>query len=319
MIETIRIRGRSYFVLEKLSVRGAFRVFDPHAGPLGDYCALYRLPSDKVTRQRVEVLKRFGGPNGNRNFPAIVDYVRNRDELFVVLAWVSGTNLRDYFSAIRDGRTPAPSPRESVRLMRGMAHGLGHFHRKLNVVHGDISPANLIITQGTTQLMAVDFGSAWSVESTATKEVGDGVTSVYAAPERIVRDGVEDFRSDLFSMSVVAYEMLTMELPYDGLGGQAGLPALRKKALKTYTPPSHFASISKKLPRDSVRKLDELFRKSLALDVDDRYPTRTEWLKAWDELNASLQKGNRLSFFEQWVVGCFDYLADLRERIKNKS
>ena len=209
VIETLRVRGRNYFVLEKLSARGAYRVFDPHAGPSGDYRALYRLPNEQTTRQKIEVLKRFSGPNGNRNFPSIVDYVRDRDSLIVVLAWVSGTNLRDYLRAIRERKTPRPSPSESVRLVRGMAHGLGHFHRRLNVVHGDIAPANLILTNGTKQLIAVDFGSAWPVERVAFKDAGDGVTSLYAAPERVANPGTEDFRADVFSLAIVAFELLT--------------------------------------------------------------------------------------------------------------
>ena len=314
VIESLRVRGRTYYVLEKLSARGAYRVFDPHAGPNGDYRALYRLANDQTARQKIEVLKRFSGPNGNRNFPSIVDYVRDRDQLIVVLAWVSGTNLRDYLKAIRDRKTPAPSPSETVRLMRGMAHGLGHFHRRLNVVHGDIAPANLIITSGTKQLIAVDFGSAWPVEQTAAKGVGDGVTALYAAPERVTGQG-EDFRADMFSLAIIAFEMLTLELPFDGLGGQAGLPALQKKVISKYKPPSGFGQISKQLPRETIRNLDDVIQTSLAFDAEDRYLTRSEWLAAWDSLYDSCRKETRLNSFEKMLVGCFDFVARTWDRV----
>lgn len=314
VLETLNLRGRSYYVLEKLSRRGAYRVFDTHAGPNGDYRALYRIPNDNNARQKIEVLKRFSGANGNRNFPGIVDYVRDRDELFVVLAWVSGTNLRHYLKAIRDGKSPAPSASESVRLMRGMAHGLGHFHRRLNLVHGDVSPANLIITNGTKQLTTVDFGSAWPIEAASEKEAGDGVTALYAAPERVTGEAVEDFRSDAFSHAVVAYEMLTLQLPFDGLGGQACLPAFRKKAASKYRSPSALLWNSDRLPKATKRQLDEVLRTSLAFDPDDRYSTRNEWLTAWDSLHESFRKGSRLTRLERLVVGCFDFAANIWNR-----
>ena len=99
VLETFRVRGRTYFALEKLSRRGAFRVFDPHAGPHGDYRILHRLAKSKTTHQAIETLRRIGGPNGNRNFPGIVDFARQADDLFVVVAWVNGTNLRQYLDA----------------------------------------------------------------------------------------------------------------------------------------------------------------------------------------------------------------------------
>ena len=98
------------------------------------------------------------------------------------MTWVWGTNLRELLRSVRSGELPRPSVPEVVRLARGLAHGLSHYHRRANVVHGDVSPANLIVTSATKNLVLVDFGSAWPVEQTATKESGDGFTLPYAAP-----------------------------------------------------------------------------------------------------------------------------------------
>ena len=59
----------------------------------------------------------------------------------------------------------APVAPEIIRLIRGLAHGLAHYHRRANLVHGDISPANIIITSGTKQLVLIDFGSAWPADA----------------------------------------------------------------------------------------------------------------------------------------------------------
>ncbi len=316
VLETFRVRGRTYFALEKLSGRGAFRVFDPHAAPGGDYRALYRLPAAETSRQTTEILRRLAGPNANRNFPQLIECTRSGADLFVVLSWVWGTNLRDYLGAVREQKTPRPSVTEVVRLVRGLAHGIGHYHRRTNIIHGDISPANIVITSGTTQLVLIDFGSAWPVEQTAVKQPGDGVTQPYAAPERLTELVSQDFRSDIFSLSVVAYELLTLELPFDGLGGQAGLPHVIQHAEESYRPPSELLPNLHRLPRQAVEQLNHCLTTGLALHPDGRFGTRTDWLAAWNALHRALQKGNRLAGWERAVLKGFDAVGQLLGRKK---
>ena len=316
VLETFRVRGRTYVALEQMSARGAFRVYDPHAGPNGDYRALYRFSAAEISQQRVEVLRRLSGPNANRNFPPIIECVRSGDDYFVVLGWVWGTSLRDYFRAIRGRKTPRPSTTEVVRLMRGVVHGVGHFHRRLNMIHGDISPANIVLTSGTRQLVLVDFGSAWPIESAATKDFGDGVTRPYAAPERLSHHAAEDFRADAFSLAVVAYEMLTMEIPFDGLGGQAGVPHLASGLSSTFCPPSQKICHPDRLPRDSRQQLDACLRTALAFHPDDRFGSRADWLFAWDSLHDSLKKGERLTPWERRAVRLFEFFGRCFSRRK---
>ena len=285
IIDIFPVRGRTYFALEKLSRRGSYRVFDPHAAPGGDYRVLRRIPSSKWTRQKIETLRRISGPTVNRNFPRIVDCAQSGDEIFVAAEWVWGTNLRDYLCAIRKKEIPRPVAPEIVRLIRGLAHGLAHYHRRANLVHGDISPANIILTSGTKHLVLVDFGSAWPVERTAEKESGDGITNPYAAPERIFGNAAEDFRSDIFSLCVVAYELLTLEIPYDGMGGQAGNPELRNQPTPTLSKPSSRIHRGWHFSNAQTRSIDGYLTKGLALSPDERFATRDAWLNATDGLH----------------------------------
>ncbi len=287
VVDVFHVRGRTYFVLEKLSRRGSYRVFDPHASPGGDYRALHRIPFSKWTRQKIETLRRISGPTVNRNFPRIVDCARSGNEIIVAVEWVWGTNLRDYLRAIRKKEIPRPVVPEIVRLIRGLAHGVSHYHRRANLVHGDISPANIILTSGTTHLVLIDFGSAWPVERTAEKESGDGFTNPYAAPERIFGNAAEDFRSDIFSLCAVAYELLTLEIPYDGLGGQAGNPELRNQPTPTLTKPSSRLHRSRHLSMMQNKSIDHYLTNGLALDSDRRFATRNTWLSATDRIDAS--------------------------------
>jgi serine/threonine protein kinase len=314
VIDIFRVRGRSYFALEELSRRGAYRIFDPRAAPGGDYRALYRIPSSELTRQKIETLRRLTGPTANRNFPHIVDCTPVGDDLFVAVSWVWGTNLREYLRAVRENEIPRPVVPEVIRLIRGLAHGISHYHRRANLVHGDISPANIILTSGTKQLVLVDFGSAWPAERTAEKDHGDGVTRPYAAPERIAGHAAEDFRSDIFSLSVVAYELMTLEIPYDGLGGRAGLPEIA--ALIPGLDVSAVGQTARRqgLPRDAVHQLGDYFRVGLALSPDQRFLSRSAWLEANDQLHFSIKKCNRFSRLEGLFVSGIEAILDRKRR-----
>lgn len=310
ILDVFSVRGRRYYSLEKLSRRGAFRVFDRHAGPAGDYRVLYRFPYSRATSQRIETLRRLGGPTANRNFPHIVECTRQGGNLFVVMPWVWGTNLRELLRQIRSQTLPRPSVPEAARLLGGLAHGLSHYHRRAALVHGDVSPANLIVTSGTKYLVLVDFGSAWPVEQTKTREAGDGITLPYAAPERVSGHATEDFRADVFSLSVVGYELLTLEIPFDGAGGQAGTPSAVAQLSSTYVPPSTLISQRQtRLTSRAMELLDEQFRIGLTLHPDGRFATRREWLAAWDALNFELKKGERLSTFERTILAWLECLA----------
>jgi serine/threonine-protein kinase len=189
-----------------------------------------------------------------------------------------------------------------------LAHGLAQYHRIANLVHGDISPANLILTPRTTRLVLVDFGSAWPVECSANKVNGDGVTFPYAAPERIAGHALEDFRSDHFSLCVVWYELLTMEIPLDGAGGKAGLPENIKAHATTLVLPSKKIASRRRLPARAIQLLDETLRVGLALHPDERFSTTRDWLDAVDRLHYLLRPGGEISGSGLWALAGFDWL-----------
>lgn len=313
VLETFRVRGRKYLAVEKLSGRAAFRVFDSHAGPDGGFRTLYKFPRSDISRQQFAVLRRLSGPNINRNFPGIVDFAWQGKYLFVVVAWVEGSDLRFYLESVRSKKTPRPNVPEVVRLVRGLVHGISHYHRQTSIIHGDVSPANIILTSGTKQLVLIDFGAAWPQEQAAIGQQ-DELTIPYAAPERISKHTAVDFRSDIFSLSSIAYELLTLSVPYDGLGGQAGTPELVGDAGNSYRLPSTMIAGSKRLPKRALGLLDQCIGTGLQLHPDQRYATSRQWLDAWDSLNLCLKKGDRLNRFEELVVTVVDSISSLFSR-----
>lgn len=113
---------------------------------------------------------------------------------------------------IRAGTAPRFSVFETVKRMRPLAHALGFYHRETNLVHGDVKPANVIVTERPHHFVLIDFGSAWPVERTTRRERGDGETLPYAAPELLDSRRAADFRADIFSHSVMMYELLTNQI-----------------------------------------------------------------------------------------------------------
>lgn len=289
VIGRMQIRNRTYLLLERLSPapRERYMAFDPHAGPDGELRAVH-VYQRTAAMQHVRVLKRL--PRG-RSLPFIVDYDTDHDELRLALEWVVGLDLKDYLERVQNGRLARPSPYEAVRLVRGMAHGLRTLNQYARIIHGDVKPANLIVTRKPSQLVMIDYGSAWLAERTAMRMAGDGVSVLYAAPELQNGDtGVND-RADQFSASVILYELLTLSLPYANLGGKAGRPEYRNdKNISLLEPPSTLLPDPGVLPIQIRNELDTVVARGLMLKADDRYPTSREWLDALDGLFLRMQE-----------------------------
>jgi len=84
--------------------------------------------------------------------------------------------------------------------------------------------------------------------------------------------------SDQFSVSVLLFELLTMQLPYGGLGGKAGRPEILTRTADIVVTPSQISSSCKQLPRSLRGRLNALVLHGLALKPDYRHPNHTTWL-----------------------------------------
>jgi serine/threonine-protein kinase len=279
VLGTEHVRGRTYLLLEQLgrSDRPRYRAFDPHAGPRGEMRRLTVLPKQPAGDQHLRVL--FRSRRTNDALSAVYAWEERRDQFVLVTEWADGTDLRSYLGRIAAGSLPPVSPHQAVRLVRGLAHGLDWLHDRGRVVHADVKPANLIVSRHARRLVLVDYGSAWPVETTTRRQIGDGHTAAYSAPELQGATGVIDGRVDQFSASVVLYELLTGRLPYEW-GGKAGKPEYAAAMRGRYQPPSRLAPGRDRLPPEVWAAIDHAVTTGVAFEPNRRFRSDGDWLTA---------------------------------------
>jgi serine/threonine protein kinase len=196
---------------------------------------------------------------------------------FLAMELVGGESLGD----LLDREGPLPWPR-ALRIARYVLRGLDHAHGD-GIVHRDIKPDNIIITprDGEPDFARIlDFGIAKLVDanSHAITRAGMSVgTPSYLSPEQAV-GGVIDARCDLYSLSIVVYEMLTGKTPFGDLEPRKRLYAHAAAPVPT------FAEIAPgiEIPRD----VEELVRACLAKEPEARLATAAKYLERIEALLA---------------------------------
>jgi serine/threonine protein kinase/alpha-tubulin suppressor-like RCC1 family protein len=130
--------------------------------------------------------------------------------LALVMQLVPGSTLKQVIQ-----RESPLAPDRVERLMRDVAGALSYAHAR-GVVHRDVKPENIFIEEGTGRALLADFGIARSDEHDSMTLTGTALgTPFYMSPEQ-VEGGTLDGRSDLYSLGLVAWEMLTGRRPWDG-------------------------------------------------------------------------------------------------------
>lgn len=304
MLERYRVGGSLLLVVAKLGAAGrrVYRVFDTSANEMR---VLHVMPDSPASHQKLTALQRL--TRGDNEILQILTCVRQDGLLWVVLPWIEGFNLRQVLRDISDHRKPRISTPEAVRLVKGVAHTLSHLHRRKQFVHADVKPANLILTSRTS-LVLIDYGSAWPMERTTTRSEGDGVSLSYAAPELLGGQVQVDFRADIFSVGVILYEMLTGELPYDGVAGRAALLPSDSQPQATLKPASQLSPERDKISQRIWRPIDALLERSLALAPSDRYATSAAWLDAWSDAIRTIRDTKGVAHHSSLVVRFIDWL-----------
>ena len=309
-LERVRIRSRDYFLLEAVgnSQRQRFRAFDPCHGPGGDFFLVQRLPKGPRTEQQLRILHKLK----HDSLPRVWDWQPTQNGFDVALSWMEGVNLADYLEHVRAKRRPSVAAGEGVRLIHGLANAVCKLTHGSQIAHGDIQPANVVLTGHTSRLVLIDFGSAWTQQMAASRLEGDGHHRCYGAPELQSGAPPVGFLADQFSVSVLCYELLTLRLPYGGLGGKAGRPEFINQTRDALIPPSQLLSARDELPRSLLDGLARVVVRGLALDPANRHPDRHAWLNDLFELMARFRLPPELPPGESLLTRVIEWFVNRR-------
>jgi serine/threonine-protein kinase len=206
---------------------------------------------------------------------AIYDYGEDMDLAYIVMELVNGKSLFHHIhNEVRFGL------KEIGELIRQLLDGLGYAHA-LGVVHRDIKPSNILVNDDG-RLKLTDFGIA-RIDSSTLTQVGEIMGSPgYMSPEQFLGTDI-DARGDIYSVGVIAYELLAGRRPFTGNNAEVMRQALNERAPN----PSDFN------PKISVQ-LDWAVQKALAKKREDRFQTAKEFSDAFVKgVEASLRQARR--------------------------
>ncbi len=203
-------------------------------------------------RREAQALAALSHPN----IVSTLDHGKDGELTFLVMEYVDGSSLVD---RVRSAR---PSLNECVQIVREVASGLAAAHAK-GIVHGDLVPRNILVSRDLSVVKIVDFGT--DVHGSAPPSAGTITNArlgalLYRAPELLLHQDAADNRSDLYSLGVIAYEILTGRMPV----GKFSLPS----------------AANQQVPLD----LDPVVLRCLSSDTAQRYQTVNAFLADLDKV-----------------------------------
>lgn len=201
----------------------------------------------------------------------VLDIKRKRTALYYITEYIEGSSLRQWLD---------DNPRPSLSLVRAFSkqieRGLRAFHR-LEMIHQDLKPENILIDKNET-LKIIDFGSAKIAgieEIYLPIEVNNILGTInYTAPEYHVGDPGSN-RSDIFSLGVIVYEMLTGHLPYGQEMSVKNIKRVRYTSIKHYSP-------------EIPVWVDKAVEKAVNINPENRFSILSEFSYALNKPDSSL-------------------------------
>jgi serine/threonine protein kinase len=273
--EEVQTLGGRYRMESPLGQGGMAQVFKGTDTVLGRPVAIKILaPQYAKDPSFVERFRREAQSAARLNHPNVVGvYDTGSDDgtHYIVMEYIEGRTLADFLS--NGGRL---LPERAVELASSVCVALSEAH-KAGIVHRDIKPGNVMVTRGG-EVKVMDFGIARAATAetvTATATVLG--TASYLSPEQAQGKPV-DARSDIYSLGVVLYEMLTGRVPF---GGDSAVAVAYKHVQEPPEPPS-------RLNPDVSPSLEAVVMRALAKNPDNRYQTAEEFCADLDRIRRGM-------------------------------
>ncbi len=257
-----------YRIINQIGQGGMATVYKAYHAAMDRYVAIKVLPSqfaqNKEFTQRFEQEARTIAKLEHAHILPVYDYGEHDSITYLVMRYLDAGTLKD---RIQRGDL---SLNEADKLFTQLAGALAYAH-EMNVIHRDIKPSNAMVnTRG--ELFLTDFGIAKLLESTAQFTATGAITGTpaYMSPEQAQGEKL-DSRSDIYSLGIVLYEMVTGKVPFEA---ETPLAVILKHINAPLPPPTT-------LKPDLPPEIEKVILKALAKNRDDRFATCDEFLHAW--------------------------------------
>lgn len=267
-----KILDDRYEIIELIGSGGMANVYKALCHRLNRYDAV-KIMRDE-TAANTELRRRFRAESqavamlSHPNIVSVYDVSHNDDVEYIVMELIDGITLKQYLQ-----KKSVLDPSEVLDFTIQTAKALEHAHSK-GIIHRDIKPQNIMLLKDG-MIKVADFGIA-SLENTVEENNGETVGSVhYIAPEQ-ARGEAPDARSDIYSLGIVMYEMLTGRLPY--VGNSDVEVAVKHMNTDPVTPRDIVPSIPE--------ELEHICLKAMNSNIDERYQTASEMLADLEQYKA---------------------------------
>ena len=264
-----KILDDRYEIIELIGSGGMANVYKALCHRLNRYDAV-KIMRDE-TASNTELRRRFRAESqavamlSHPNIVSVYDVSHSDDVEYIVMELIDGITLKQYLQ-----KKSVLDPSEVLDFTIQTAKALEHAHSK-GIIHRDIKPQNIMLLKDG-MIKVADFGIA-SLENTVEENNGETVGSVhYIAPEQ-ARGEAPDARSDIYSLGIVMYEMLTGKLPY--VGNSDVEVAVKHMNTDPVTPRDIVPSIPEELERICLKAMNS--------NIDERYQSASEMLADLEE------------------------------------
>jgi serine/threonine-protein kinase len=258
-----RVLGNRYEIIEKIGGGGMALVYKAKCRLLDRFVAVKVLRAEFTEDEEfVKKFKRESQAAASLSHPNIVgiyDVGMEDNIYYIVMEYIKGQTLKDLIK-----QKGALGVDYATNIAIQISSALEHAHKN-HIVHRDIKSHNIMIKEDNS-VKVTDFGIARAVSSSTITNTGNVIGSVhYFSPEQ-ARGGYTDEKSDIYSLGIVMYEMMTGRLPFEGESPIAvALKHLQEDAVKPST-------INPRIPKS----IDDIILKCMNKDVNGRYNSMSE-------------------------------------------